>query len=336
VILLPEDYVVSKFYQYAGSPKYNRGTNVYQGSCPICREGKSWLKKQRCYYIVSKNTVHCHNCGWHGNPVNWIMENSGQTFSDVLKESQDYDTIQIEDKKIIKKTDYELPCDCIDLEDDEQLDFFRNEFPVKRALQVLSERRLLSAINRPKKYYFTLNDFTHQNRIIIPFYDENNKIIYYQSRKVIENDQKPKYLSKKNAERSIFNIDKVTEDIPYIFVAEGPLDATFVKNGVAVAGISESGSEVFTPKQKDQLKLFPLHEIVYVLDNQWRDDASKSKSKALLEHGYKVFIWPQSYYKFKDLNEVCMHYKLNEFPYKFIESNSYSGMTGKIKLSQVS
>lgn len=335
MILLPEDYVVSKFYQYSGSPKYNRGTNVYQGSCPICREGKSWLKKQRCYYIVKKNAIHCHNCGWHGNPVNWIMENSGQTFSEVMKESQDYDTIQIEEKKAIKRVDYELPCDCIDLEDDEQLDFFCNEFPVKKALQVLEERRLLQAINRPKKYYFTLNDFTHQNRIIIPFYDENNKIIYYQSRKVVEGDQKPKYLSKKNAERSIFNIDKVTEDIPYIFVTEGPLDATFVKNGVAVAGISESGSEVFTPKQKDQLKLFPLHEIVYVLDNQWRDAASKSKSKALLDHNYKVFIWPQSYYKFKDLNEVCMHYKLNEFPYKFIENNSYSGMTGKLKLAQI-
>jgi len=264
------------------------------------------------------------------------MENSGQTFSEVMKESQDYDTIQIEETKTVKKVDYELPCDCIDLEDEEQLDFFRNEFPVKKALQVLNERRLLSAINRAKKYYFTLNDFTHQNRIIIPFYDENNKIIYYQSRKVIEGDQKPKYLSKRNSERTIFNINKVVEDIPYIFVTEGPLDATFVKNGVAVAGISESGSEVFTNKQKDQLKLFPLHEIIYVLDNQWRDTASKSKSKALLDHGHKVFIWPQSYYKFKDLNEVCMHYKLNEFPHKFIENNSYCGMTGKIKLSQVS
>jgi DNA primase len=337
VILLPEEYVVSKFYQYAGSPKYNRGTNVYQGSCPICREGTSWLKKQRCYYIVKKNTVHCHNCGWHGNPINWIMENGGQTFSEVLKESQEYDTVNIEDSgPVRKKTDYELPCDCIDLGDEEQLDFFRNEFPVKKALEVLETRRLLHAVNKPQKYYFTLNDFTHQNRIIIPFYDENNKIIYYQSRKVIEGDQKPKYLSKKNAERSVFNIDKVVEDIPFLFVTEGPLDATFIKNGVAVAGISESGSEVFTPKQKEQMKLFPFHEIIYVLDNQWRDAASKSKSKALLESGKRVFIWPKGYFKFKDLNDVCVHYKLNEFPYKFIESNSYSEMTGKVRLSQIS
>lgn len=337
MIILPEDYIVSKFYQYAGSPKYNRGTNVYQGSCPICREGTSWLRKQRCYYIVNKNTIHCHNCGWHNNPINWIMENGGQTFSEVLKESQNYDTVKIEDNgPVRKKTDYELPCDCIDMEDSEQLEFFHNEFSVKKALEILKTRRLLEAINKPKKYYFTLNDFTHQNRIIIPFYDENNKIVYYQSRKVIENDQKPKYLSKKNAERSVFNIDKVVGDIPFLFVTEGPIDATFVKNGVAVAGISETGNEVFTPKQKEQLKLFPFHEIVYVLDNQWSDHASKSKSKALLENGKRVFIWPKEYYKFKDLNDVCVHYKLNEFPYKFIEANSYSGMTGKIKLSQIS
>ena len=180
MMILPEEFVVSKFYQYGGAPKHNKGTNVYQASCPICREGKSWLKKQRCYFIPKKNTVYCHNCGWKSNPMNWIMELSGDSFKDVLKESQEYDNVEIEKfhvKTNKKKTDYELPCDCIDLEDEEQLMFFSNEFYVKKALEVLKERRLLTAVNRPKKYYLTLNDYVHQNRIIIPFYDENGKII---------------------------------------------------------------------------------------------------------------------------------------------------------------
>jgi hypothetical protein len=337
MVVLPEDFIVSKFYQFAGSPKYNRSSNFYQGSCPICREGSSWLKKQRCYYIVNKNTIHCHNCGWHGNPVNWIMELSGDSFSEVMGQSKNYDTINIDDfyKPKLKKISYELPCDCIDLEDNEQLNFYKNNYIVKKTLDVLNDRKLLNAVNRPNKYYLSLNDFVHQNRLIIPFYDENNKIIFYQSRKILDEDSKPKYLSKKDSDRSLFNIDKIDADIPYIFITEGPLDSTFIKNGIAVAGISESGSDVFTEKQKNQIRLFPLHELIFVLDNQWNDSTSKNKSKDLLDSGKKVFIWPKEYSNFKDLNDVCVAYNLNEFPYKFICKHSYKGLTGKMKLSEI-
>jgi hypothetical protein len=338
VIKLPEDYVVLKFYQYAGSPKHNKYSNVYQASCPICREGKSWLKKKRCYYIPNKNVIHCHNCGWHGNPVNWIMEVQSCSLSEVLNESNNYDNLQIEKQEDSEKTklvNYELPCDCFDLENNDELKFYENNQIVKNAYNILIQRNLINAINRPKKYFFTLNDFTHKNRIIIPFYDENGKIIFYQSRKVLDVDQRPKYLSKKNSERSVFNIDRVSGDIPYIFITEGPLDSTFIKNGVALAGITENGSDTFTEKQKNQMLLFPLHEHIFVLDNQWNDSTSKRKSKDLIEAGKKVFIWPKEYYKFKDINDVCVNYKLKEFPYKFLLKNSHTGMVGKMKLSEV-
>jgi hypothetical protein len=151
----------------------------------------------------------------------------------------------------------------------------------------------------------------------------------------MDSDNKPKYLSKKNAERSIFNINNVSSDIPYVFITEGPLDSTFIRNGIALAGISDSSEGVYTEKQKNQMKLFPFHEEIFVLDNQWNDIASRKKTKVILDIGKKVFIWPKEYYKFKDINDVCMKYKLDEFPYKFILKNSYDGMTGKIKLSEI-
>jgi len=64
-MILPEAYIVQKFYQYAGRPKYNRLAKTYQGGCPICREGKSWGKKRRLFYVTTDNFLHCHNCGWH-------------------------------------------------------------------------------------------------------------------------------------------------------------------------------------------------------------------------------------------------------------------------------
>jgi len=338
VVKLPETFVVNKFYQYAGAPKHNRGTNVYQASCPICREGKSWLRKKRCYFVPLKNIIHCHNCGWHGNPINWIMQLQSCSLSDVLSESNNYDTIVIPTSDIKEKrvvVNYDLPCDCIDLENDDELNFYKDDVAVNQAVTVLKERNLLKAVNRPKKYYFTTTDFVHKNRIIIPFYDENNKIIFYQSRKVLNNDDRPKYLSKKNSERSVFNINNIIEDIPYVFITEGPFDCTFIKNGIALAGISERGSETFTERQKMQIKMFPLHEEIFVLDNQWNDSTSKRKSGDLIESGEKVFIWPKEYRKFKDINDVCVSYNLNEFPYKFILKNSFSGMVGKMKLSEI-
>jgi hypothetical protein len=120
-----------------------------------------------------------------------------------------------------------------------------------------------------------------------------------------------------------------------LFITEGPLDSTFIKNGIALAGISESGDSTFTDKQNNQMQIFPLHEHIFVLDNQWNDTTSKKKTKCLLDSGKKVFIWPKEYQKFKDINDVCVSYKMNEFPYKFILKNSYTGITGQIKMSAI-
>ena len=59
-MILPEDYVSQKFYQLAGYVKHKRYNNVYEGGCPICREGKSWGRKRRLYYVAKQNYIYCH------------------------------------------------------------------------------------------------------------------------------------------------------------------------------------------------------------------------------------------------------------------------------------
>ena len=53
-MILPQEYVVQKFCQYAGYPRYSKRTNVWAAGCPICREGTSWGKKRRLNYRVKK------------------------------------------------------------------------------------------------------------------------------------------------------------------------------------------------------------------------------------------------------------------------------------------
>jgi len=93
---LPADYCVQKFYQYAGYPKFNRLTQTHQGSCPICREGKSWGRKKRCYFVLKDNIICCHNCGWFSAPLKWIETAGNMSYNEIIEESKTYDVLPLD------------------------------------------------------------------------------------------------------------------------------------------------------------------------------------------------------------------------------------------------
>ena len=72
--------------------------------------------------------------------------------------------------------------------DDHQLKYHRNNVIVKKCLDVINERRLDKAGNRPRSLYVSLTDFTHKNRLVIPFFNNENKIVFYQSRTILPED----------------------------------------------------------------------------------------------------------------------------------------------------
>jgi hypothetical protein len=340
-VIIPQEYIVQKFYQYAGYPKFKRTTNTYIAGCPVCREGKSWLKKRRCIYIVEDNIICCHNCGWYSDPIKWIQEVANITFGQIIEESKNYEILPLEsfkeEKKIIKQLE-KLPNDSINLFDSSQVDFFKNNDVVIEANNLIKNRLLNKAINRPEALFVSLTDKTHKNRLIIPFYNENKDIIFYQSRAIYSQDLKfyPKYLSKINGEKSLFNIHKVSSNIDYIFIFEGPIDSFFVENGVAVAGIQENSSAMFSRLQELQLTSFLLHKKIWVLDNQWLDKASYNKTLKLIENGETVFIWPEELSKkYKDINDLCIDKNLSKIDSSFLINNSFSDLKAKLKLSVV-
>ncbi|NBW57100.1 hypothetical protein EBR43_04815 [bacterium] len=274
-------------------------------------------------------------------PAKWVHTVSNLSYAEIMKENNSFqpDIINLVEEKITKpKPTEDLPLDSINLFDKAQANFYKDNDIVKLALSMISSRRLDTATNKPKSLWLSLTDPVHKNRLIIPFYNDTGKIIHYQTRTIVEQKNKkyPKYLSKQNSEKSIFGIDRVDQNIKYLFVTEGPIDACFIKNGIAVAGITEGRGAVFTEKQKEQLNAFPLHELIWVLDNQWIDKASKSKTSTLAKQGYNVFIWPEKLKKFKDLNEVCIASKLDVVSEKFILKNTYSGVKANLLLSQIS
>jgi len=342
-VLIPNEYILQKFYQYAGYPKFKKISNTYIAGCPICREGKSWLKKRRCIYIVDDNVICCHNCGWYSDTIKWIQEVSNMSFNEIIQESKEFDVLPLDilkEEAEVKKpiTVDRLPKDSINLFDDNQLEYFKDNEVIQDTLSLIKRRKIDKAINRPDTLLVSLNDKTHKNRLIIPFYNEDNEIIFYQSRAIYDKDLKfyPKYLSKVNGEKSLYNINKISPDLDYIFIFEGPIDSFFVKNGTAVAGIQENSSNTFSSLQEQQLAGFKFHKKVWVLDSQWADKASRTKTQKLIDSGESVFIWPETLgKKYKDINDYCIDQNLDSIEPEFFISNTTEGLKAKLSMTVI-
>jgi len=339
---LPEDFVVVKFYELGYRPTYNKFNSVYQCACPICREGKSLNTKRRCFYIPKNDNVFCHNCGWSSKPLKWIKEVTGASDTEIISElkefTPDIDSLtstQDEAPKIVTET---LPKDSINLSDQLQCDFYRTNDIYRATLHLIKQRRLDTAVNKPDKLYLSLSDFVHKNRLVIPFVNENHDIEFYQTRTVLNRDNKtkPKYLGRVGSEKTLFNIDRVDSNHSKVYIFEGPLNAFFTKNSVAVAGITERGKS-FTVRQQQQLDgVLKFYDKVWILDSQWVDTASLIKSEVLLKQGESVFIWPEKFGKrFKDFNDIAIECKVDEIGWEFIEKNTFDGLEGIVRLSEI-
>lgn len=345
---LPKDYTIKKFYEYGYGVEYVKSSDSYHCSCPICMEGKSFGKKKRCWYIPAKDLIYCHNCGWSSRPLKWIMQVGDLSRRDIETEIEagDYNIINLDKKKSYEidldnliKDEMEdiLPKNSIDLNNELQLSYYKGNSVVIKALNYIKNRRLDTCINSPKSFFLSLCDTTHKNRIVIPFYDENDKILFYQSRafggNLDDNLENVKYLSKKNAQKSIFNLNNIKDEINEIFLFEGPIDSCFIENGVAVGGINPSSEKNFTELQESQLECFKLtHDFIWMLDSQWLDEAAYEKTIKLLEKGEKVFIWPEKLgRKYKDFNELCVSNGFDYIPRKFVLENILSGENSLLK-----
>lgn len=324
---LPRDYVVSKFYEYGYKVSHNKYSNTYNSCCPICREGKSWGRKKRCFYIPDNKNIFCHNCGSSLPPYQWIRKVSGMSHDDIVKSVENDACYVLEDilsSDKIKPTIGTLPEDSINLFDDIQMEYYRDNPIIKIALDYVRFRRLDVAINRPDALYISLKDRFQCNRLIIPFKDDTGRIAFYQTRRILDTDDLPDYLSKPNSDKTIYGINNIHNDMDSVFLFEGPIDSFFVQNGLGVAGINK-GHFTFTKTQQAQMQSLVLFDKIWVLDNQWADSTARAKTFTLLESGEKVFIWPKKYKEFKDLNELCVHYKLSQISPEFVKKNSKSG-----------
>ena len=326
---LSPEYIVELFFTHCKRPIHKKYNNIYNAECPVCKEGKSNGRTRRLFYFPLKQYFYCHNCLKSWKPLEWAKEVTGMSVPEIYRINRQKSQQPV-DKKPIKIFQSQkplvlsdLPENCIDLTDNMQLNFYKNNKVVSIASSYCNDRRLFSAVNSCDKFYVSLEDKVHKNRLIIPFYDESKKVVCYQSRSLFKT-QTPKYLTKLG-DKSVFNITNIDSSIPYIFVFEGPIDSMFVKNGVAIASLAP------TQKQRTQLQSLIGYQLVYVLDNDKNNKQAQKRIEKHIKDGYHIFIWPKELNKFKDFNEVCCKLQIDEIPWKFVVKNSAYGNEAMLK-----
>lgn len=327
---IPVDLTERYFFLYAGYPR--RKTNgVLVGGCPVCKEDnyKYWKKKARLYYMPDNDFLFCHNCNKSWKPIYWIKEVSGLSFKEIREEASQLDVMIFRDTptETVAKPYPTLPHDSINLFDLLQVEYYKTNPVVNLALSEIKRRKLDTAINQIP-LYISLTDFTHKNRLCIPFYDEKGKIPFYQTRALYPQDaKKAKYLSKMNAEKTIFGLNNIDTNIEYLFITEGPIDSMFIsKNGVSMAGLQ------FTGLQQKTLSKYIGFQTIWILDNQLRNKDVYNKYTELFQRGERVFLWPKEYSKYKDINEICVKLNINFITYDFFIKNSYVKKEGIVKM----
>lgn len=324
---LNQEFLIETFYSYCKRPLHKKYQNVFNAECPVCKEGKSAGRSRRLFYFPHKQYFYCHNCCRSWRPLEWVKEVTTLTVPEIIKKNNEKSgTVS----KFVKTTPIvksivisDLPENSIEITDVSQAEFYKDNKFVKLALQYCLDRRLLTAANSCKRFFLSLDDKVHKNRLVIPFYNESNKVICYQTRALTQN-QFPKYLTK-FGEKELFGLNNIDVQIPYVFVFEGPIDSMFVKNGVAMASLAP------TEKQMQQLNNLIGYEQIYVFDNDKNNQQTAKKIEKYIKSGKRIFIWPKEFSKFKDFNEICCNLELDEIPWKFVVKNAANGQEALIK-----
>lgn len=334
---IPLEYIVDKIYKLARRVEYKPNQQIYNFSCPSCNEGKSKTKR-RGYYFLKENYFYCQNCQKSWSPINWIIEIDHSSFKEILKEANEHintfneiiDRQPISITPTVKSKQYSLPYDSINLSDPIQLQYYKDNKEVQLCLNYIKNRRLNTAINRPKTFYISLSDHIHKNRLCIPFYDISGKIVYYQTRALHDKDAEiAKYFSKKDSDKTLYGINNISSTLEYIFIFEGPIDSMFCQNAVAACGLT------LTTLQEEQLDKYRMFDKIWVLDNQLDNIDVVTKYKELIDAGRNVFFWPKEFKDYKDVNDVCVATEKNHIPPKFILNNTFSGMEAQLKLKEL-
>lgn len=324
--MLSLEFVSDFIYEYFPNVKVTNNGTHFNARCVLCGDSKKNKDKRR-FNLNYKNgypIYHCFNCGSSGSflKLYCILKNLteeeakeklfGYNPEDIkkrLSERKQY----IPDEPQIKKHNYILD-DCFKI--DEPL----AGFAYKKYINVLKD--FINKREIPKNFdVFISYKGKYKGRLIIPIYDENKNIIYFQARRIPGSNIEPKYKNPKlNKNVIVFN-EHLFDYNKSIIVVEGLIDCSSIGNqATACLGTSINDSflkRIIKLTKKDVIISFDNDEPGYEALKKFVDNDKGSKYKKEL----KYFFVPND--ECEDINSLKVKCKIDDM-YSFILKNSMS------------
>lgn len=335
-------YIDKKFVNFVGASLEKfawKKDTLASCRCPICGDSSKNKNKTRGFFFVNKNKYFykCHNCGVSCNLYGFLEKVSPSLCKEYsLEVWKDGDGLKTKKKtepvvaikKIKKKYTIELPS--------------VSELPPNHPCRTFVELRKIP--RTAWKYLYYAEDFgtwartinsesadalEQSSRLVIPIVNEKGELVGAQGRALsVTGDRNARktarYITIKTEgqeHKGWFGLDRV--DTGTIYVVEGPLDSLFIPNCVAMIGLSDALNVPSHLKSRS---------LVYLIDNEPRNEAVVTTIGKLLDQEKKVCIWPD-HIKHKDLNDMIMSGMTEKVLLQTIKENTVSGLTGKIKFN---
>lgn len=328
----------SRIRRYSGSGKIN-------ASCPVCKEGKSGLRKKRFYIYQSRATrqwrCRCYNAGCpisgsSHDPL-WVLSSlSGESkmslLLEIVKNPLDRQAIQETGERV--SMHLELPEGSVQLTPKflAPLKGTRDWEMIRDICHYIDDRYIFDAPFVPPLYAVSPDEWLIKknlhwmDRFIIPFRSIRKKLVYYQGRHVGDSDIKY-YGSEQDGKRPFYGMDMLQAK-QKVFITEGPIDSFFIPNCISI------GSAMFTADEALEicnLVGVTLKDLIFIPDNPWIDDTGKESMLKAIDLGVSVHLWDRCDYK--DINDVVID---NKDPLYFGNpdewANIISGNSAKMQL----
>lgn len=291
----------------------------YQFKCNICGDGSKQGNKRGHLRLYRTNgtqywTYKCFNDGcrasgngeaWPGefwlkytaphlydNYISELLSENRKDYSEEIKKLEEKVAIE---QRIVRQEKYN--------KEQKSLEYFipiiDNNKLCKTAIDLCIKRLIPEEVW--SKFFVALpgKGSVYSNRMIIPFYDNNEEIYYWQGRALLEK-QDPKYLNRlTDKDEAIYNIFNIDKNKP-VFITEGPIDSIFVENGIATLGLEVS--------EKMQNIINTFDNVIYIFDG---DKPGIKTAQKYIQKGKKVFLWEKF---IKDLKlPIRKKWDINDF-----------------------
>jgi transcription elongation factor Elf1 len=318
-------------------PLFKRKNNgLYNFRCPFCGDSQKSKTKARGYFYQKRTDMfyRCHNCGQSNTFSNFLKQFDGEMYKDYALDrykegitGKGHNTADpeftVEQPKFHTKID--LPR-ISDLDDDH----FAKKYLVNRAIpsQFLNylyyTEDFKSFVENITKHDYDLAK--DEQRIVIPFYDSDKKLIAFQGRAFT--NSLLRYITIKMYEDSpkIFGIDRVDVTNPF-YIVEGPFDSMFIPNCIAMAG-----SDISFRGNTDIKEALDNHKGTIIFDNEPRNKEIISRMENVINNGWNICIWPDSV-TYKDINDMVLGGMTETRIFEIINTNTYNELLAKTKLA---